>query len=176
MQCNRGCARMHCLLVRPMVILTTSIEFERFKVKVDSIPRGTGYYLISLIDIEKSEQGSPLSDSVIDEIMELFDDQKWPSVNEHTSYQKWADYETEQEKAMSCIINALVGGPEYGWLKPFISITDATKIWVEFDSLIPQPKRYYTCMGLGDPKFVFLEGCVIIGKSQAVSLCLVFSD
>jgi hypothetical protein len=82
----------------------------------------------------------------------------------------------EADVAREHAVEALVGGPSVGHLRPTIPRSQAERFVQRFEELFDGPKSYYIGMGLGNRQHVFLHGVAIISRSRAGVLWVVESD
>lgn len=166
------------VLIYEVMHFTTrnSPEFAKLKAEIEQCPRLSGYYLIDLVDIPGFPEDEVEREALLDELIPYFDDQEWPPPSDRPADQTWRDYETSREVATAHIVEALVGGPEIGHTRVTIAPEKARQYWERFEALFSNPRHYYVGLGLGDSKYAYLHGVVVIDNSKAGALCIVDGD
>ena len=90
--------------------------------------------------------------------------------------QSWEDYRWEEEAATRHVLQALQGGLEIGHHGDAMDAACARALWEEFQSFFSPARKYYGCLGLGNPDYVFQHGVAIVDESWAGLLWIVESD
>ena len=106
----------------------TSKSFEALKSEIEAHPRLCGYYLIKMAAIRDLRLSNSNEEDTIDTIFQYFDDQKWPPKEQRPKDQEWADYLVNREIALQHAVEALVGGPQKGHLRPTIEADIASVV------------------------------------------------
>jgi hypothetical protein len=151
-------------------------EFLDLKTAVESHKRLCGYYIIKLVDIMDLRAAGADDEEIAEQVFQYFDDHLWPALDQRPSDQAWADYEREMPVAKQHTLEALVGASSIGHTKPTMTRRKAERYFEQFEQMFEEPRKYFTGMGFGDPRYVFQYGVAIISHKRAGVLWIVESD
>jgi len=151
-------------------------QFADLKRDIERRPRLGGYYIIEMVSLPSVPPDPRAADALLDQLFQHFDDQEWPAQSQRPDDQAWADYECCSEAAGCHVIDALVGGAEIGHTRVTMPQSTAADFWDRFTALFPEPRRFFTGMGLGDSQHVFQYGAAVVGAGAAGILWIVESD
>lgn len=139
-----------------------------------SHPRAFGYYLVKMVALEPGWRAD--EQAALTRAIEALDDRPWPAPELRPSDQSWTDYETTEAVGEQNAIQALVGGNAVGHARETIERPEARRIWLQFRALFSAEARFFCGVGLGDSRYVFSEGVVVIDEWRAGCLCVVEND
>lgn len=139
-------------------------------------PRLSGYYITGMVSVPRVPGDASAEDAFFDQLFQYFDDQEWAPQSERPQDQMWADYECSAEAARRHVVESLIGGGEIGHTRATVPEATATDLWNLFAALFPEPRRYFIGMGLGDNRYVYQQGAVIVGTGAAGILWIVEDD
>ncbi|MDX1433134.1 MAG: hypothetical protein R3286_11870 [Gammaproteobacteria bacterium] len=151
-------------------------DFLDLRERVLAHPRMHGYYLVDLVSIEALRAAGRSEEEILDEVLEHFDDSPWPPPEERPADLTWVEHEVDAAHAREAAMEALVGGSQVGHTRDTIPPRAARQMWQDFERLFGDERRYYVGMGLGDSRYVYLHGAVIVDRERAGILWVVESD
>jgi hypothetical protein len=151
-------------------------QFIELRRELESQPRLCGYYIIKLADVRDLRSQGKTLEEIAEEVFQAFDDKKWPPKERRPDSQTWQDNVVNRHQAKSLVVEALVGGPAKGHVKPTVLPEKAVEYFDRFDQLFDEPKQYFVGLGLGNPEYTFSEGAGIISRNLAGVLVVVEGD
>lgn len=149
-------------------------ELEDVRRAVARYPRRSGYYLVNLVSLP--ENWVEDEEVALTEAIQALDDQRWPPPEERPDDQRWVDYEVSELQAAAHVVAALVGGPEIGHARDTIPNAEARAIWETFRALFATNARFFVGVGLGDFRYVYQQGAVMVDDRRAGCLCVIEND
>jgi hypothetical protein len=153
---------------------TSSESLDQLRRVVGRYPRMHGYYLLNLVPLP--EDWRDHEETALTAAIQALDDHPWPPPEVRPDDQRWVDYEVPEPEASAHVVAALVGGSEVGHARDTIPISDARPIWEAFRALFSTSARFFMGVGLGDSKYVFQQGAVVVDDHKAGCLCVIESD
>ena len=157
-----------------MVDSASSESFEHLRRVVARYPRMRGYYLLKVAPLPQNWRED--EELVLTEAIESLDDHPWPPPEARPHDQRWVDYEVSELAAAAHVIAKLVGGLEIGHARETIPMAEARPIWEAFRALFSANARFFLGVGLGDSKYVFQHGAVVVDDHKAGCLCVIEND
>lgn len=147
---------------------------EDLRRAVARYPRRRGYYLVNLVALP--EKWVDDEEVALTEAMQALDDQRWPPPEDRPDDQRWVDYEVSELRAAAHVVAALVGGPEIGHARDTIPKAEARAIWEAFRASFATNARFFIGVGLGDFRYVYQRGAVVVDNRKAGCLCVIEND
>ena len=151
-------------------------EFDALKTRIESRPRLCGYYILGLVSIREFRDSNATQESILEHVINYFDDDPTEPDPNFVSDHGWVDYETDHDRARAHAIESLVGGSQIGHTRHTMTELQAAKAFDEFLNLCGPNPRFYIGMGIGDRKYVFQYGVLIVANSRGGMLWVVESD
>ena len=152
----------------------SSESLDQIRCVVGRYPRMHGYYLLNVVPLPLDWRDR--EEAALTAAFQALDDQPWPPHESRPDDQCWTDYEVPESEARAHVVAALVGGREVGHTRDTIPMADALPIWEAFRALFSAGARFFVGVGLGDSKFTFQQGAVVVDEHKAGCLCVIESD
>lgn len=174
-----NCRRPHiATVIRTTPVLTeiNNPEFARVKAEIEAHPRLCGYYIIGLVSIRDFRTDGAQQETIFEELVKRFDDDPSEPNPEFIPDHGWTDYETTFDCARAHTIESLVGGGQIGHTKKTMSESMAGELFDRFVAVCGANPRFYIGLGIGDRKYVFMYGVLIVADDRAGILWIVESD
>ena len=165
------------------IICTTEVlteinnaEFARIKTDVEAHPRLCGYYILGLVSIRDFRINGVSQETILEQLVDRFDDDPTEPDPDFVPDHGWNDYETTLDRARNHTIESLVGGRQIGHTKETMTEPTAGDLFDRFVAACGANPRFYIGLGIGDPRYVFMYGVLVVADERAGILWIVESD
>ena len=151
-------------------------EFLALRADIESYPRLCGYYILGLVSIREWRHAGVPQETILQKLIDHFDDDPTDPNPDFVPDHEWADYETTHDDARGHVIESLIGGPQIGHTKETMSASTAAGLLDRFVAACGANPRFYIGLGLGDRKYSFMYGALIVADDLAGILWIVEDD
>ena len=153
-----------------------SPETAAWKAEAEAHPRRCGYYLIGLVSVREQRAAGAHQETILEEVIDFFDEDPEEPDPDFVPDHGWTDYEITREQARGHAVECLVGGAQIGHLEPTMSADTAGDLFDRLLDLCGPGPRFYAGLGLGDRRYVYLDGVLVVAANRAGILWIVESD
>jgi hypothetical protein len=151
-------------------------EFSVLKAEVEAHRRLCGYYIIDLVSIRDLRARGESQESILEILIDRFDDESAEIDRGIVTDEKWSDYEVTMDRARTHAVESLVGGPSIGHTKKTMSESTAADLFDRFVAVCGANPRFYIGLGIGNREYAFTYGVLIVADELAGILWIVESD
>jgi hypothetical protein len=156
--------------------INNNSEFTALKADIEAHPRLCGYCIIGLVSIRDFRTQHVSEETILETLVNYFDDDLNKSNSDFVPDHKWSDYETILDHARAHAIESLIGGRQIGHTNETMNALKATQLFDRFVAMCGANPRFYTRLGIGDSRYVFMYGVLIVAEDLAGILWIVESD
>ena len=159
------------------MIAIDGLPYDEILREIELYPRLCGYYVSGFVQLDELRQRSAAQDEIVDLIYRHFDeDQKTVGPGYFPADHSWDEYEVSQGKARTHTVEALVGGRSIGHLVDAMPRSVAEDLFDRFVESCGANPRFYIGLGIGDRRYTFLHGALVVADKIAGLLWIVESD
>ena len=151
-------------------------EFAALKADIESRPRLCGYYIVGLVLIREFRRTGVPQETILQELIDHFDDDPNDPNPDFVPDHEWTDYETTHDDARGHVIESLVGGPQIGHTQETMSESTAAEFFDRFVAECGANPRFYVGLGIGDRTYSFMYGALIVADDLAGIFWIVEDD
>ncbi|KAI9130354.1 hypothetical protein [Acaryochloris sp. CCMEE 5410] len=151
-------------------------EFARIKTDIAAHSRLHGYYILGLVSIHAFRTDGTSQEIILKKLIDHFDDDPTEPDPDFVPDHGWTDYETTLDRARAHTIESLVGGRPIGHANETMSEQMAGELFDRFVAVCGTNPRFYIGLGIGDRKYAFMYGVLIVADDRAGILWIVESD
>ena len=151
-------------------------EVAAIKTDIEAHPRFCGYYIIGLVSIHDLRAEGVSQETILEKLIDHFDDDPTEPDPDFVPDHEWTDYESTLERARAHTIESLVGGRQIGHVDNTMSESTAGELFDRFVTMCGANPKYYIGLGIGDRKYVFMYGMLVVADDLAGILWIVEDD
>ncbi len=151
-------------------------QIDALKADLEAHPRLAGCYIFGLVSIRHFRTAGAEQETILEQVIEYFDDDTRVPDPNFVPDHGWIDYETTRDRAREHTVESLVGGGQIGHLRETMSAVRAGQFFDRLAALCGSNPRFYVGLGIGDSKYVYLYGVLVVADDLAGILWIVESD
>lgn len=151
-------------------------EFAALKSDIESHPRLCGYYILGLVAVSEWRHAGVPQETILLKLVDHFDDDPTESIPGFVPDHEWSNYETTYDDARGHVVESLTGGPQIGHTRETMSRSTAAELFDRFVAVCGANPRFYVGLGIGDRKYSFMYGALIVADDLAGILWIVEDD
>lgn len=136
-----------------------------------------GYYLLNVVPLPANWRDH--EEVALTAAIQALDDHDCRPAESRPDDQRWLDYEVSEPEASAHVVSALVGGRRGRSCAGHDSNgrrTSGLGFGKRFALSFSTSARFFVGVGLGDSKYVFQHGAVVVDDHRASCLCVIESD